>query len=142
MELEKYKAPRSLSEQQKDDIRNGLSQIAISPREIDALICGETAEISNISEVIISLLEQSGWDVRVCRPLGEFVTGILIVVRAGSDASTNSAADVIVGLLSNCELTVEKTEFHDGEGGISLVSSSTSGQTTEAAMRIIIGAKW
>jgi hypothetical protein len=137
--LERYKAPRSLSNQSRAAIQNGLA--SLGPREIDIWICGSTTEIDEMAGTLTELFQGATWDIRNLRPFGVSASGILLQIRAGSDEATSATANAIVTLLRGNGIVAGRwNDFAaDERGPVSLVNGS--GRRTNAAIRLIVGAK-
>jgi hypothetical protein len=107
LELEKYKAPRSLNPQQRSEFTAGLSKL--SPQKTEFWICGNIPETHTLALIISNLMLDSGWNVSLHQPLGIPASGIFVVTQIAPDTS-RSTADKLWGLLLSAGLVANRRQ--------------------------------
>ena len=118
LEIEKLKAPRAISEEQRAALVAELRPWA-SPRspivnlrplfrvEVFALL--SHSEVTRLRDQIVSALRQAGWDAgpnmspRV--PASHIVEGIVVEIYSGLSENVRARADALVKALRNANLT-------------------------------------
>jgi hypothetical protein len=138
LQLEARLAPRVLTADQQERLISLLKPFFGT--QIDAVTFGDTPEIGNISMTILSCLRKAGWNVNSGSAGGGalVVAGILVGVRANSDATTNNAARALFVGLQSMGIGAGPWDFDKMPSPGILFNSSV---TFQAAIRVYIGSK-
>src|ERR1700730_3960101 len=94
-QLAQFKAPRTMTEAQARHFIEEASKY--SGTQVDIWIIGDTPESTGIGQIILKLLETSGWETASWRWAGGgAVTGIAVTVKDASGADIDHAANFLV----------------------------------------------
>ena len=100
VQLEEKLAPRTLTTEQRESLRARWATFAGASADIVVYPAG-TNDIIPLSDVIRSILEKAHWSVRQWTSLGgQYVLGVGVAVRAGSDQKVESDVHAIVNGLN------------------------------------------
>ena len=142
--LERFKAPRSITKTQQDDLRDKLK--SFSEITVDIFTFGETSEIVNLGNQMIPPLTSAGWSPRRWNITGAgAATGILVVTKNGSSSKVESAAISLVAALTEAGLAATKYPAPEAWGDWTNPIGMTMGPNWEkdkiAPIRMVIGSK-
>jgi hypothetical protein len=142
--LEKYKAPRSITKAQQDELREKLQ--AFSGISVDILCFGETTEINNLRNMLINPLAEAGWSPRTWTITGGgAIIGTLVVTNSGAGAAVERAAVSLVLALRAIGIESEKIPKPAAWVKWGDIPGMGTGPIWEpektAAIRLLIGAK-
>jgi hypothetical protein len=99
LELERFKAPRTLNLSQQADIRARLGKFG--PHRVDVIIIGDAQEIANLAGMIVAAFPE-GWNVNVFKAVsGPNVSGVLVGPHTGSDRNVNAATETLISVLQS-----------------------------------------
>jgi ABC-type multidrug transport system fused ATPase/permease subunit len=101
LELARFKAPRTLSQEQIASIATNLR--TFGTQKVDIIIIGDSPEITNITNLIGSAMQQGGWTPKFIGKAisGPNVSGVLVGIHIGVDANTIGAAEALITSLNS-----------------------------------------
>lgn len=139
--LERYKAPRSIEENNKALIVQVLSKFSGTKAAI--YILGEGPEPNNLGRNIGTILNESKWDALDWNWVGAgSAVGVVVTFKHGSDIPIETACDALVSAFNSAHIEAVKQEWPgdwDHFGG--MLNGPNAPSPTEAPIRIIIGTK-
>jgi hypothetical protein len=142
LELARYRAPRSLTLAQQANIAARLRPFG--SKRVDAFIVGDSKEISDIAERIITAIRQGGWSVRLFGKAvsGPSIAGVLVGTHIGSDTSVTDGADTLILALRAEGITSNRFRpQYDDELPMAYMGAENWDSKDIAPIRILIGAK-
>jgi hypothetical protein len=141
--LERFKAPRTITDPQAEVIRNALQPYP--GITIDIFMVGDTLEIVGLANRLSEILTSSGWHPRMWRPMSGAAVGVLIVTKDSSDSHLELAAVSLANSLAAIGIEsakIPKPLAWATWGAVGIISGSVAWQDEKAApIRMIVAAK-
>jgi hypothetical protein len=139
--LERFKAPRSISDSDKPTLISDLSAFAGTNAAI--YILGEGPEPNGLAASIRDVLAQSHWQVLSWNWSGiGAATGVIVLFKSGSAADVEATCEALVNALNSVHITSSKEPWPgdwDHFGG--MLNGPNPPSPTAAPIRIVIGTK-
>jgi hypothetical protein len=137
--LERFRAPRTLSLMQQQDLRAKLAPFAGTKVRVWTLPTG-SPDISSLADLIANVLEQAKWVVgRATSLSGKSFPGVIVAVRTGSNLERQ--AETIVGFLNSLNIAAAIAAPFDNESGLMPASNMFSPNNEEPNMVVVVGSK-
>ena len=144
LELAKFKAPRTLDKEKQKRISEKLKPKAGA--RIDIFKFGDSIEIFDLAEQIVSSLNEAEWSVQMwVVSSGGAASGINILARPGSNDDVKNTAQLITSCLNDAGIPTEEClsppEWGDWSSLFGFSTGPTCNQENIAPIRMAIGSK-
>jgi hypothetical protein len=139
LELARFRAPRTLSQQQENKIAARLRPFG--PNTVDVIIIGDAPEITNLTQHITQALQKAGWNVKIVGKAisGPNVSGVLVGTHTGTGGATTMASEALISALQSEGILTEKFQQFGDELPMAIVGNWDANHI--ASIRILVSAK-